>query len=406
MWWAFLETDNPILQGFYEANRADTLDKMRSAAEKIQAPGLNIVWANAQGDIGWWAAAQLPRRPEGVNPTYILDGSTSQADKDGFYPFSDNPHEENPARGYVLSANTQPVSPTGRPIAGYYNLADRGRELNRQLSDMRITWDLATSKQLQLGTRTDYSARLLKPLIPVLRRVAENADERALVEKLAAWSGDYSIDSVGATLFNQFLYELTEKIFHDELGDAFFDTLLSTRVIDDALPQVAADASSPWWSNRNSSTEDSRAETVKVAWHASVEHLRSLYGNNPEEWLWGNAHTLTHAHPLGSQKPLDVLFNVGPFAAPGSHEVPNNQSARIGPAPWPVSYGPSTRRLIDFADPAHSLGINPVGQSGVVFDKHYADQAATYIHGGYAEQRFSEADVAAHTEGTLHLLPD
>jgi penicillin amidase len=405
MWWAFLETDNPILQGFYEANRADTLDKMRSAAEKIQAPGLNIVWANAQGDIGWWAAAKLPVRPEGVDPGYILDGSTAQADKSGFYPFSDNPHEENPARGYVLSANTQPVSPSGRPIPGYYNPADRGRQLNRQLSDDHVRWDIPASQQLQLGTKTDYAARILKPLIPILRQVARDADEKALVEQLAAWPGDYPIDSVGATLFNQFLYELTEKIFHDDLGDAFFDTLLSTRVIDDALPQVVADANSPWWNNRHSPAPENRNDIVKMAWHSAVEHLRSLYGNNPEEWRWGKAHTLTHAHPLGVQKPLDSLFNVGPFAAPGTHEVPNNQSARIGPAPWSVSYGPSTRRLIDFADPAHSLGINPVGQSGVVFDKHYADQAATYIHGGYVEQHFSEADVAAHTEGVLRLVP-
>lgn len=40
MWWSFLVSANPVLDGFYEANRADTLDKMRSAAEKIQSPGL------------------------------------------------------------------------------------------------------------------------------------------------------------------------------------------------------------------------------------------------------------------------------------------------------------------------------------------------------------------------------
>ena len=65
MWWAFTETDNPLLDGFYQVNRADTLGKMRDAAAKIHAPGLNLVWANARGDIGWWAAAQLPVRPEG-----------------------------------------------------------------------------------------------------------------------------------------------------------------------------------------------------------------------------------------------------------------------------------------------------------------------------------------------------
>jgi penicillin amidase len=68
MWWAFLETENPILDGFYQLNRADTLSKARAASEKIHAPGLNVIWANARGDIGWWAAAQLPLRPTRVDP--------------------------------------------------------------------------------------------------------------------------------------------------------------------------------------------------------------------------------------------------------------------------------------------------------------------------------------------------
>ena len=405
MWWSFLESDNPILEGFYQANRADTLPRMRAAAELIQSPGLNIIWANASGDIGWWAAAQLPIRPEGVNPAFILDGSTGQADKQGFYPFSANPQEENPARGYIVSANFQPVSPTGMQIPGYYNLPDRGMQLNRQLSDASVKWDLDKSKALQLGTQTDYASRILQPLLPVLREVITDTEEKALLERLASWKGEYALDSVGATLFNQFLFDLTEKAFHDELGDGFFETLLSTRVIDAALPRLAADASSPWWNNRNSPHEESRADIVKSAWHATVSHLKSTYGNNADEWRWGRAHTLTHAHPLAAQRPLDQLMNVGPFGAPGTHEVPNNLSARIGPAPWPVSYGPSTRRLIDFADPAHALGINPVGQSGVLFDRHYSDQAQAYINGGYVPQHLSEEDVAKNAQGNLKLVP-
>jgi penicillin amidase len=405
MWWSFLESDNPILEGFYQANRADTLPRMRAAAELIQSPGLNIIWANASGDIGWWAAAQLPIRPEGVNPAFILDGSTGQADKQGFYPFSANPQEENPARGYIVSANFQPVSSTGMQIPGYYNLADRGIQLDRQLSDASVKWDLDKSKALQLGTQTDYASRILQPLLPVLREVITDTEEKALLERLASWKGEYALDSVGATLFNQFLFDLTEKAFHDELGDGFFETLLSTRVIDAALPRLAADASSPWWNNRNSPHEESRADIVKSAWHATVSHLKSTYGNNADEWRWGRAHTLTHAHPLAAQKPLDQLMNVGPFGAPGTHEVPNNLSARIGPAPWPVSYGPSTRRLIDFADPAHAQGINPVGQSGVLFDRHYSDQAQAYINGGYVPQHLSEEDVAKNAQGNLRLVP-
>ena len=47
MWWAFLETENPIFEAFHALNRADTLAKARAAASRIHAPGLNVVYANA-----------------------------------------------------------------------------------------------------------------------------------------------------------------------------------------------------------------------------------------------------------------------------------------------------------------------------------------------------------------------
>lgn len=405
MWWGFLETPNPILDGFYQLNRADTLAKVRAASAKVHAPGLNIVWANAKGDIGWWAAALLPKRPTGAKPAFLLDGSTAMADKEGFYPFSANPQEENPARGYIVSANFQPVSPTGMEIPGYYNLADRGQQLDRQLSDKSVKWDLENTQKLQLGTTTAYGPRLLAPLLPVLREVVGAPEELKLVEQLAKWQGDYPLDSTSATLFNQFLFELANATFHEKLGDAYFDALIQARVVDAALPRLAADPDSPWWDNRTTPQRESRADTVKVAWHASIDHLKRTLGANPAKWHWGSAHTLTHGHPLGMQKPLDRVFNVGPLDAPGSHEVPNNLTAKIGPAPWSVVYGPSTRRIIDFADPAHSLTINPVGQSGVLFDKHYDDQAEAYIEGVYQQAHFSEEEVTANTRSTLKLLP-
>lgn len=399
MWWAFLETENPILDAFYQVNRADTLGKMREAAAKIQAPGLNLVWANARGDIGWWASAQLPIRPDGVNPAFILDGSTHQADKLGFYPFSANPQQENPPSGYIVSANYQP--PAAIPIPGYYNLPDRGRQLDRRLADPQVKWDMQNSQALQLDTSTDYGPRTLAPLLNTLRAIAEGDEQKELVEQLAAWRGDYPLDSTSATLFNQFLYELAFAALHDELGDTWFQVLISTRAIDAALPRLAADADSPWWNLRGGHDRTDRTAIVRQAWQRSLAHLRELYGNDPADWQWGKAHTLTHNHPLGQQKPLNLLFNVGPFAAPGTHEVPNNLSAKIGTAPWPVNYGPSTRRLIDFADAGQALTINPVGQSGVPFDRHYSDQAEDYVQGRYHKAQMG----VIPARSTLRLVP-
>jgi penicillin amidase len=404
MWWAFLETENPILDAFYQLNRADTLAKARAASEKIHAPGLNVVWANASGDIGWWAAAKLPLRPSGVDPTFILDGSSSESDKLGFVPFTANPQEENPARGYIISANHQPVPASGLQVPGYYNLPARAIQLEQHLADNSVKWDLQNSQALQLDTGNGYAQRLLKPLLPSIQAAA-NADEQALVQLLRNWNGEHNLDDIAPTIFNQLVYQLSYEAMYDEVGDSLFGTLINTRVIDFALPRLADQPDSPWWDNLATSDIEDRAAIVKVAWQASLEHLRSTLGTSTDSWQWGKAHTLTHEHPLGQQKPLDKFFNVGQFPAPGGHETPNNLSHKMGPAPWSVVYGPSTRRLVDFANPSHSLGINPVGQSGVLFDQHYQDQAQSYINGQYRKQHFSEADVAANTISTLQLVP-
>ena len=406
MWWAFLETENPVLDAFYEINRADTREKARSAASKIHAPGLNVVWANTRGDIGWWAAGKLPIRPAGVNPTFILDASKGEADKLGFYNFSFNPQEENPPRGYIVSANHQPKPSSGVPVPGYYNLADRAQRLDAVLQDPDRKWDTAAAQALQLDGTTGYSTRILKDLLPVLQAAVTDPKEKYFMEPLEKWDGYYTRDSIGATLFSQLMFEIASAAMADELGEVQFKNLLRTRALDAALPLLIADANSPWWDNvTTKKTKENRFEIVRVAWHNTLAHLESLYGTSLLDWTWGKSHTLTHGHPLGMQKPLNYLFNVGPFSVAGGREVPNNLSGPVGPAPWAVTYGPSTRRVIDFASPSKAVGINPVGQSGVLFDAHYSDQAERFAEGIYVPQYLSQKDVQAHTESTLTLRP-
>ncbi|RFO98428.1 penicillin acylase family protein [Rhodoferax lacus] len=403
MWWAFLETDNPIEEALYQLNRADTRDKARAAAEMVHAPGLNILWANTSGDIAWWAAAKLPQRPEGANPLFILDASKGEAEKGGFYNFSFNPQEENPARGYIVSANQQPASVV--PVPGYYLLPDRAKRLDDLLQDGKSKWTPELTTRLQLDVCNDYPKRVLKLLLPMIDRVATDPNDRAFMEPLQKWDGCYEPNSVAASLFSQLSYELSKAVFEDELGELQFQNLLGTPALDHALPRLVADVHSPWWNNIKTPQKESHFETVRVAWSNTLKHMMGLYGTSLIDWTWANTHTLTHRHPLGQQKPLDRLFDVGPFAVPGGRETPNNLSQAIGPAPWAVTFGPSTRRVIDFGAPDKSLGINPVGQSGVLFDRHYSDQAERFAQGLYARQRLGAADIHAHTDSTLTLQP-
>ncbi|HAB92422.1 MAG TPA: penicillin acylase family protein, partial [Pseudomonas sp.] len=215
MWWAFLETENPILDAFYELNRANTLDKARHAASQIHAPGLNVVWANTQGDIAWWAAAKMPIRDKSAEPSFILDSQSTASKKYGFYPFKDNPQEENPARGFIVSANFLPASPKQVPLPGYYNLADRGAQLIEQLSQADIKWDTQNSQAVQLGERTSYAQRLLKPLLADLNAIARGNEEKKLIKQLSTWQGNYPIDSYLPTLFTEFSYQLLKASMLD-----------------------------------------------------------------------------------------------------------------------------------------------------------------------------------------------
>ncbi len=403
MWWAYQRTENPVQEAFYALNRADTRDAARAAASAIHAPGANILWANAAGDFAWWAAAKIPRRPSTANPLFILDASRGEDDKPGFYSFSSNPQEENPGRGYIVSANQRPSSSI--PIPGFYSAPDRYQELDKQLQPAEKRWTTESSKALQRDVCGGYPHRVLVHLLPLLAQVVTDPGERALVAALEQWDGCFVESSVAATVYSQLQYALVRTVFADRLGATHFRSLLGTPNLDEALPRLLADAASPWWPKTGSPAPGGRLEAVHAAWSATLVHLKSLYGNDMQHWTWGQAHSLTQGHVLGNRKPLNWLFNVGPMAVPGAHGVPNQLSGPVGPAPWRVEHGPSTRRIIDFGNPGAALGINPLGQSGVLFDRHYKDQARSFVDGQYANEHLNEDDVASHTRSTLVLQP-
>ena len=291
-------------------------------------------------------------------------------------------------------------------MPGYYLLPDRAKRLDDALSDDRRKWTAADAAHLQLDVCNGYPLRLLRVLLPLMDQLVSDPNERAFMEPLQKWDGCYEPNSVAATLFSQLSYELARAVFEDELGEVQFKNLLGSPALDHALPLLVANAHSPWWDNVKTPQKESRFETLRLAWSRTLTHMQDLHGTNLVEWAWAQTHSLTHVHPLGMQKPLGLLFNVGPFSVPGGRESPNNLAGPVGPAPWAVKYGPSTRRVIDFGAPDKSLGINPVGQSGVLFDRHYDDQAERFSLGKYARQHLSPADVDAHTQSTLTLVPN
>jgi penicillin amidase len=70
-----------------------------------------------------------------------------------------------------------------------------------------------------------------------------------------------------------------------------------------------------------------------------------------------------------------------------------------------VVAGPSTRRLIDFSDVAHSFGINPLGNSGHLLSKHEKDQAQMFLQGEYRPQWMNLDDINKNAESEQLFEP-
>ena len=57
----------------------------------------------------------------------------------------------------------------------------------------------------------------------------------------------------------------------------------------------------------------------------AIRQLKNKFGDDENAWVWGKMHMLTFEHVLGEKKPLDRLFNIGPFPIEGSHLTVNKR---------------------------------------------------------------------------------
>ncbi len=407
--WGWHSLENDLLGAAYRLAHSDGLASAREAVRDIHAPGLNIVYANADGDIAWWAAARIPARPPHVHPSFLLDGASGRDEYDGYWPFADNPQIENPPSGMIISANHEPRPTGGGVVWGYYNDISRAQRIRALLEAKDGGWTVADMQQIQLDTGTDYYARMGRLIPPIVERSLATVPDPLAAEALAYfwdWDGSHGLDAVAPTLFQQFRADLLELACRDELGPVHFESFLKTKMVDRTLPRLLENRDSPWWDNLETTDRvETRNDIVAQAWSRTVRKLADRFGGRPSKWTWNRAHQLTHVHPVGRKAPFGRFFNVGPYPVPGGRETINNMSFALDGAGAPVAHGPSTRRLFDLGDIEHSLGINPTGQSGYFLNRHYDNQAWLFAQGQYRPQIINQLTLHASHKSKIVFAP-
>lgn len=394
MWWTYLQHENKILEAVYALCHAKKVEDFHQSIKLIAAPGLNIMYGDAKGNIAWITSGKLYKMPENVNPNFILNGANGEDEQKEYYDFSENPHAINPAWNYVYSANNQVESLGSYLYPGYYLPEDRAKRIV-QLLEPKNDW---TKEDFMKMINDDQSSVAPSIVQSILNGISQNnlsETEKVALNELKKWKGSNGLSDIAPTIYNQFMYYYLQNTFEDELGKDRFTILLSTHILKQMIAFQIANETSPWWNDisTNEKTESSN-EILLLSFKQTITQLEKKLGNQVSNWTWNKVHTLEHKHPLGEVAALRSYFNVGPFEINGSNEVINNLMFTFTEGGnHQVKAGPSTRRIIDFSDIENSVSILPTGQSGNPLSEHYDDQVKMYNEGKFRKMKMNKKEI-------------
>jgi len=402
MSWIYLERKNELLEACYIMSHANNQSEFEKSIPKIHAPGLNIMYGDAEDRIGWYAAGQLVERPAHVNSKVILNGASGKDDPVRFMDTSENPRATNPPWNYVYSANNQPDSINGSLYPGYYLPENRAKRIEALIeANDQFTKDDMMNMILDVTSKVNVEA--IQEVLNVIADTDFSEKEKEVATVLKNWDGDSQLTDTAPTMYHRFIYQYLKNTFHDELGKEMFEMFLKTHVFK-RLTTPLLYKESIWYDDVATEKKETRKDILIKSFREMVVLLETKFGDNINDWTWNKVHTVEHPHPIGKVDMLRPYFNVGPYEIAGTREVINNLSFQYDESgEYPVHHGPSTRRIVDFSDIENSMSILPTGQSGNPFSDHYDDQAEMYVKGKFRKMMMNTEEIKKTAKNTLIL---
>jgi penicillin amidase len=407
MSWIYTQISNEVMDGLFGMSHAENISDFAANLPKIHAPGLNVMYGDAEGNVAWWATAKLYQMPDSISTKFVLDGASGEQERIRFLNFPENPQAINPPWNYVYSANNQPDSISGLLYPGYYLPENRAKRIV-SLLDEKDDWDKETVSLMALDVTSSVNPEIVSELIKVIDVSGFNEEQLVTLDELKNWKGNYPLENTSAALYHRFEYYLLERTFADELGEEQFKQFLSTHLLKRYIAWGTKSRDGIWWDNVNTKNKiETRDDIVMKSFSDAWMSLVKDFGPDPSSWTWDKVHTIEHGHPIGQIDALRKYFNVGPFPVHGTKEVINNMTFPYDSTGfYKVSSGPSTRRIIDFSDIENSISILPTGQSGNPFSKYYKDQAEMFVKGEYRKMMMNKEEIINSSSSILTFKPN
>jgi len=383
MRWIGNEFSNEV-RAVYQLNRAGNWEEFKDAVRGFFAISQNMIYADVEGNIGLYYCAGVPiRKGEGI---FVNSGETDEYDWQGFVPFEELPHEFNPARGYVSSANNRSVGDEYPYYLSHWFFLPYRIDRIREMLEAKEKLSVEDFKSMHADLQSKLVDATLEPILTELRNLeGKSEEEDKVLEMLMSWEGALTQESPAALVFEKMRFFLIKNMALDELGEDLFDELLNCSTLrENLLARLFRLKGSPWCDDElTPDIQESFSYIVQKSFQDSVQALSNELGGNPEDWEWGKVHRVYLQHPLGSVKLLDRIFrlNRGPYQVGGSfHTVcPFSYNFKS----LQSVYGASHRHIFTLEDWNKSWTVIPTGTSGVPSSPYYCDQTELYLEGRY-----------------------
>lgn len=378
--------------------RADNFREFKQSIGNWGTPGLNHVYADVKGNIGWIAGGLAPIRPnwDGLMPV-PGDGRFEWA---GHWSGEQLPSIFNPKTGYITTSNEMNI-PADYP----YKERKLGFEWVNGSRHQRIDEVFAKLHKLtiedSMRLQNDEVSITARRLIALLQPLSSTDPKtQSSLDILKGWNASFDIDGPAPALH--------EVWFSRYLGNAFKYAVLTKAAAESfGTPDTAVmlDALEHPETLFGHGAVQKRNDALLTSLRLSYEDMEKLEGPDPKLWRWEKLHYNLSEHPFSEivDKTMRSKINVGPIPKKGSEYVPNNSQYR--PSDFRQISGPSVRVVVDVGNWDNSRAINHPGQSGDPDSPHYRDLAPLWRNGQYFPLLYTRKAVEKETAKTIHLVP-
>ena len=370
--WTSLEP-NTMVQAIFGLAQARNCLEFREALRQWTSPTQNVVYADTEGNIAYSFPGRVPIRAKGEGDVPV-PGWTGEYEWTGYIPYEELPHLYNPPQGYIATANNRVVDDDYPYYLGSdYCTGNRARRIVELIEAGRDV-DVAYVQQMQFDQISPI-ARIVGDYLGGLE--VDDAELKPVVALMGGWDGSLGAGSAAAAVHQVFCRRLIARTLEDKLGD------LATRYAGQGPTPVLAEGSmfgerswewlewilgepdSPWFDLGNGETRD---DVARLVLRETVDFLKTELGPEIDDWAWSKLHTLTYGHVMGQVKPLDRLFNRGPYPIGGDGtSIWATHASLAGPeqrghrrAALPLYRRPG--RPAQLTGPAGPRPIGPTGQ--------------------------------------------